>query len=154
MIRVLQVVPSLNINSGMMSVVMNYYREIDRSKIQFDFLYFGEMAESHQKEIETLGGRTFYMKRPTFKPQDQRRLNAFFENHKGEYIAVHCHPIWVSAVVAHAAKKAEYIILFNMRILPNILKKGLALLGIVSLSNLSRFLQQIILRVMMKQHDF
>lgn len=106
MIRVLQVVPSLNINSGMMSVVMNYYREIDRSKIQFDFLYFGEMAESHQKEIEALGGRTFYMKRPTFKPQDQRRLNAFFEKHKGEYIAVHCHPIWVSAVVAHAAKKS------------------------------------------------
>lgn len=106
MIRILQVVPSLNINSGMMSVVMNYYRKIDRSKVQFDFLYFGEMKDSHQVEIEKLGGHAYYMKRPTFKPKDQKRLRDFFEAHKGEYTAVHCHPIWSSEVVARAAKKS------------------------------------------------
>lgn len=106
MIRILQVVPSLNINSGMMSVVMNYYRKIDRSKVQFDFLYFGEMKDSHQVEIEKLGGHAYYMKRPTFKPKDQKRLRDFFETHKGEYTAVHCHPIWSSEVVALAAKRS------------------------------------------------
>jgi hypothetical protein len=63
MIRILQVVPSLNINSGMMSVVMNYYRKIDRSKVQFDFLYFGEMKDSHQVEIEKLGGHALLLNR-------------------------------------------------------------------------------------------
>lgn len=106
MIRILQVVPSLNINSGMMSVVMNYYRKIDRSKVQFDFLYFGKMKDSHQVEIEKLGGHVYYMERPTFKLKDQKRLQDFFEVHKGEYTAVHCHPIWSSEVVAPAAKRS------------------------------------------------
>lgn len=82
MIRILQVVPSLNINSGMMSVVMNYYRKIDRSKVQFDFLYFGEMKDSHQVEIKKLGGHAYYMKRPTFKPKDQKRLRDFLKRIK------------------------------------------------------------------------
>lgn len=99
-------VPTLNINSGMMSVVMNYYRKIDRSKVQFDFLYFGEMKESHLVEIEKLGGHAYYMKRPAFKLKDQKRLRDFFETHKGEYTAVHCHPIWSSEVVALAAKRS------------------------------------------------
>ena len=104
MIRILHVVPTLNINSGMMSVVMNYYRNIDRNKIQFDFLYFGYMKDNHGEEIERLGGRLYYMERPTFKPGDQKRLRKFFAEHKGEFTAVHCHPIWSSIVVAREAK--------------------------------------------------
>ena len=36
-IRVLQVVTHMN-RGGLESMIMNYYRNIDRSKIQFDFL--------------------------------------------------------------------------------------------------------------------
>lgn len=107
MIRVLHVVPTLNINSGIMSVVMNYYRKIDKSKVQFDFLYFGKMKDSHQAEIEELGGNLYYMGRPSFMPIYQKKLQNFFDKHKGEYLAVHCHPIWASALVAYAAKKNE-----------------------------------------------
>ncbi|MCI7028345.1 MAG: hypothetical protein MR914_09880 [Clostridiales bacterium] len=82
MIRILQVVPSLNINSGMMSVIMNYYRKIDRSKIQFDFLYFGEMKDSHRVEIEELGGHVYYIKHPAFKLKDQKHLRVFFKSIK------------------------------------------------------------------------
>ena len=78
MLRILHVVSSLNINAGVMSVVMNYYRHIDRSKVQFDFLYFEEMDQTHQEEIAFLGGRTFYLSYPTFTPHDQKRLRAFF----------------------------------------------------------------------------
>ena len=106
MIRILHVVPSLNINSGMMSVIMNYYRSIDRTEIQFYFLYFSEMKDSHGEEIERLGGKTFFIKRPTFKPRDQKELRQFFNEHKGEYHAVHCHPIWSSIVVAKEAKRS------------------------------------------------
>lgn len=104
--RILQIVPSLNINAGMMSVIMNYYRRIDREKIQFDFLYMEEMVENHKSEIEQLGGRVFYIPYPTFKSKDQERLRAFFNEHRGEFTAVHCHPIWASVVIAHEAKRS------------------------------------------------
>lgn len=106
MIKILHVVSSLNINAGMMSVIMNYYRNIDRNKIQFDFFYFEEMKETHQAEIEQLGGKVFFMPYRTFKPSDQKEIRKFFQEHKGDYTAVHCHPIWSSFVVSRAAKKS------------------------------------------------
>ncbi len=106
MIRILHVVSSLNINAGMMSVIMNYYRHIDRDKIQFDFWYFEEMEETHKAEIEALGGRTFFMPYRSFKPLDQRVIKLFFQQHKGEYAAVHCHPLWSSFIVAKEAKRS------------------------------------------------
>ena len=47
-----------------MSVIMNYYRHIDRSKIQFDFLCFIASEESYEKEIQELGGRVYYVSKP------------------------------------------------------------------------------------------
>ena len=106
MIKILHVVSSLNINAGMMSVVMNYYRNIDRNEIQFDFWYFEEMKETHQAEITQLGGKTFFMPYRSFKPSDQNEIRAFFQEHKGEYAAVHCHPIWSSTIIASEAKRS------------------------------------------------
>lgn len=104
--RILHVVSSLNINSGVMSVIMNYYRRIDRSKIQFDFLYMEQMAESHEKEIVEMGGKTFYLPYPSFKPSDQKRLRLFFTEHASEYKIVHCHPIWAALLISRAAKRS------------------------------------------------
>ena len=106
MIKILHVVSSLNINAGMMSVIMNYYRHIDRSRIQFDFLYFEEVDQTHEREIQQLGGSVYYIKYPTFKPSDQKKLRLFFSKHKGEYTAVHCHPIWAAEVVGYEARHA------------------------------------------------
>lgn len=106
MIRILHVVSSLNINAGVMSVIMNYYRRIDRTKIQFDFLYMEETNEDHKSEISELGGRVFLVPYPTFKPKDQKTLRVFFEEHRGEFIAVHCHPIWGAEIFAHEAKRS------------------------------------------------
>lgn len=105
MIRVLHVVNSLNINAGMMSVVMNYYRHINRDRVQFDFMYFTETSENHKEEISKLGGRIFTLGKPSFGIKYQKQLNLFFEQHKEEYIAVHCHPIWAAEFFSNAAKK-------------------------------------------------
>ncbi|MBQ9891095.1 MAG: glycosyltransferase [Firmicutes bacterium] len=85
---------------------MNYYRHIDRNILQFDFLYFEEVAESHLDEITELGGRSFFIPYPTFKIADQKKLHLFFSEHQGEYIAVHCHPIWGAEIVGIEAKKS------------------------------------------------
>ncbi len=53
-VRVLQVCGALA--GGVGTVLMNYYRHIDRSKVQFDFLTHGEPEASTRAEVEELGG--------------------------------------------------------------------------------------------------
>ncbi len=59
MIRVLQVVGSLNY-AGIESVIMNYYRNIDREKVQFDFIATSQGGR-FEDEIRSLGGKIFYL---------------------------------------------------------------------------------------------
>lgn len=44
---------------GVESVVMNYYRHIDRTKVQFDFIVCEGSERIPSNEIESLGGRVF-----------------------------------------------------------------------------------------------
>ena len=55
-IRVAQIVGKM-VGGGVESVVMNYYRYIDRSKVQFDFLVDEDSTRVPEEEITTLGGR-------------------------------------------------------------------------------------------------
>lgn len=55
-IRVLQIIGSLGY-AGVETVVMNYYRHIDRSKVQFDFVTCSEEPERFDEEIYRLGGK-------------------------------------------------------------------------------------------------
>ena len=56
--RVLQVIGSLDY-AGVENVVMNYYRNINRDEIQFDFITCSEKPERFDEEIEKMGGRIF-----------------------------------------------------------------------------------------------
>ena len=47
------------VGGGVESVVMNYYRHIDRSKVQFDFLVDEDSTYVPEEEITALGGRVF-----------------------------------------------------------------------------------------------
>ena len=53
-IRVAQMMTDMNYG-GVEMVVMNYYRHIDRSKVQFDFFALEGSAVPQQEEIERLG---------------------------------------------------------------------------------------------------
>lgn len=58
MLRVLQVVGGLA-RGGTESVVMNFYRQIDRSQVQFDFVSHHPELNDYEQEIRDLGGRVF-----------------------------------------------------------------------------------------------
>lgn len=58
MVRVLHVLGGLG-TGGTESLIMNWYRNIDRSKIQFDFLVRSP-DNNYVEEITALGGRVFY----------------------------------------------------------------------------------------------
>lgn len=67
-IRILHAVPSLGLANGVAGVLMNWYREIDRSKVQFDFLVCYERDKTHAREIKELGGRVYTMPSPRRHP--------------------------------------------------------------------------------------
>ena len=52
------------IGGGVEAVVMNYYRHIDRTKIQFDFICDEDSTNIPYDEIEKLGTEVHYF--PTF----------------------------------------------------------------------------------------
>ena len=54
-IRVLHVVTYMG-RGGLETMIMNYYRNINRNKIQFDFLVHRDFEADYDQEILNLGG--------------------------------------------------------------------------------------------------
>lgn len=76
---------------GIESVIMNYYRKIDRKKIQFDFLSNSPYI-AYEDEIKSLGGKIYLItarKKSYFK--FKKELKEFMLQHAVEYEA-----IWVN----------------------------------------------------------
>ncbi|WAJ24545.1 glycosyltransferase [Lacrimispora xylanolytica] len=96
MIRVLHFVSTPAIWSGVMSVIMNYYRHIDRTLIQFDFLCFSQCEDSYADEIASYGGRIYYVKKPGSSIEAMIEMNAFFKKNKGQYQWLHNHEVYLS----------------------------------------------------------
>ena len=65
-IRVLHMLHSMN-RGGAETMLMNYYRNIDRTKVQFDFLLTYEGTSDYEEEILSLGGRVFHLTPLTLK---------------------------------------------------------------------------------------
>lgn len=59
MIRVLHSVSNMD-RAGIETMLMNYYRHIDRDKVQFDFLCNKRKPGSYDDEIKSLGGNIYY----------------------------------------------------------------------------------------------
>ena len=58
MLRVLHSVSNMA-RAGIETMLMNYYREMDRSRIQFDFLANKPVPGEYDEEIRSMGGRVF-----------------------------------------------------------------------------------------------
>ena len=102
--RILHVVTYMG-RGGIETMLMNYYRRIDRTKLQFDFLVHRDFRADFDGEIEALGGRIYRVPPMNpLKPSYWRALDAFFREHP--YEIVHCHLNYKSGVVLAAAKKA------------------------------------------------
>ena len=104
MIRILQVVTHMN-RGGLETMLMNYYRHMDRSRVQFDFLTHREYDADYGEEIRQLGGILYHM--PVlnpFSPGYRKTLGDFFDDHP-EYKIVHVHQDCLSGVILHVAKE-------------------------------------------------
>ena len=103
-IRVLNVLTIMD-RGGAETMVMNYYRNIDRSKVQFDFLVHRDQRGAYDDEIESLGGIIYRLPRLNPWSRNYRvALNRFFEEHS-EYRIVHVHQDCMSSVILKAAER-------------------------------------------------
>ncbi|MGN1339102.1 MAG: glycosyltransferase family 1 protein [Oscillospiraceae bacterium] len=103
MIRVAQILGKMN-GGGVEQVVMNYYRVIDREKVQFDFFLFKGSKYCPAEEIKALGGRLFVL--PTFRhPMKYLKVLRRLLEENG-YDIVHCHLNTLSFLPLMAAKQA------------------------------------------------
>ena len=78
-------------SGGIETVIMNYYRNIDRSQLQFDFLCNTDSV-AYEDEIISLGGNIFRVKpRRESRKDFKKEMTHFFSNNAKEYSA-----IWVN----------------------------------------------------------
>ena len=97
-------------SGGMETVIMNYYKNIDRSKIQFDFLVRLPESSSdfYNDEILKLGGRIYRIPYTSIwdKILYPIRIFLFLKRHK-EYKIVHSHMDIMSVFYLFIAKLAN-----------------------------------------------
>jgi len=103
-IRVLHVVTYMG-RGGLETMIMNYYRHMDRSKVQFDFLVHRDFKADYDDEIIKLGGKIHRLPRLIpWSCEYRKSLNDFFKTHP-EYKIVHVHQDCLSSIILKAAKK-------------------------------------------------
>lgn len=105
-IRILHVIGIMN-RGGAETMIMNLYRHIDRTKIQFDFVENSFEPAVFDEEILSLGGRIYRC--PHYNGKNHfayvKWWNAFFQEHRDEYPIVHGHLGSTAAIYLSIAKK-------------------------------------------------
>lgn len=100
--RVLHLFASLGHGGAELSL-FNYYKHIDKNKLQFDFVHYGANADYHEK-IKQMGGRIFEI-----PAHSKVGLIKYTKNLKqvikqnGPYHSVHIHTNYMSGYLAMAA---------------------------------------------------
>lgn len=105
-IRILHVVTYMG-RGGLETMIMNYYRHMDRSKIQFDFLVHRDFEADYDKEILSMGGKIYHISRLVpWSRKYYKKLKKFFQKHP-EYKIVHVHQDCLSSVALRCAKECD-----------------------------------------------
>lgn len=105
-IRVLQVVTKMN-RAGIENLLLEIYRHVDRSQVQFDFYTFRLDPGHLDREVMSLGGNIYY--NPPLTPISWLRSDAdlvqFLRQHP-EYKIVHAHMNAWCGLLLRSAQKA------------------------------------------------
>lgn len=93
------------LGGGVESVIMNYYRNIDKTKVQFDFICDNDSTDIPYEEIDKLGGKVILI--PPYQKifQYHKELKRILKD--GKYQIVHSHINTLSVFSLFAAKCAK-----------------------------------------------
>jgi len=104
--RVLHVTGRMD-RAGAETMIMNLYRAMDPTRVNFDFLYFTDDTCHYDSEIESKGGRIFRLS-TNHRPHLLQRLlktYLFLRSHH-EFVAIHSHVGHTTGYVLMIAKLA------------------------------------------------
>src|SRR5205823_3287991 len=103
-LRVLHVLGRLD-RGGAETMILNLYRNIDRSKIQFDFIIHTEEKCAYHNEILEMGGRIFTI--PSYNGKNhfayKTAWHSFLKDHP-EYKIIHGHMRSTASIYLKIAK--------------------------------------------------
>lgn len=100
-IRVAHVMGKMH-GGGVEAVVMNYYRHIDRDRIQFDFLVDSDSTLIPCEEIESLGGHVFEVPQYQHLHDYMKYLEGLFAEKKWPIVHSHVNVLSVFSLCAAA----------------------------------------------------
>lgn len=105
-IKVLQVIGIMN-RGGAETMIMNLYRNIDRTKVQFDFVVHTDADGMFDAEIKELGGTIYHCPKyvMTNHFEYKRWWNNFLKEHSKDYVAVHGHIGSTASIYLSISKK-------------------------------------------------
>ncbi len=103
--RILHMLPDIGIANGIMSAVLNMAKAMPED-IVFDVVYFHETEKTRKDDIEALGGRVYKINKPSLSGLLNSDVKELFNNHKGEWDALHIHAPHFAVFIAPYAKRA------------------------------------------------
>lgn len=105
-IRILHCVPGTMECGGIENFIMNLYRNIDKTKVQFDFLVHGNGKNYYKEEIEKLGGKIYKVPFTKQYKSYYKQVTSFFRENGKKYNTIHIHCMYaMSYFDAKVAKK-------------------------------------------------
>src|SRR5699024_274292 len=80
--------------AGIESFIMNMYRNIDREKVQFDFMVMRDEKEYYDNEIEKLGGKKYIIQKESKNIlirilKESKALYTFLKMHPYQIVHIH-----------------------------------------------------------------
>ena len=107
MIRILHSVSNMD-RAGIETMLMNYYRYMDKSKVQFDFLCNKKKPGAYDDEIKSMGGRIYHTPglNPAKYPVYLKYMRELFQEHP-EYKIIEAHNGALGVYALHAAKVSK-----------------------------------------------
>lgn len=104
-VKIIYVLASLDVCNGMVSYAMNYFRAIDKSKFQIDFIISSEDNSPYYNEIISSGSNIYIM--PDLKIKNTFKLITKIDDFfcKNKYDIIHCHIANAGGFYLRAAKK-------------------------------------------------
>lgn len=99
--RVLHIVKIMN-HGGAETMIMNLYRKVDRTQVQFDFLCMVEEEGEYNDEIRKLGGRIFTVSSPERgRIKNLKQIYKILKKEK--FVAIHSHVSYYSGLICFVA---------------------------------------------------
>lgn len=103
MIKVLMLVPNLQVANGVASFVMNYLRNLDHNAVQMDIVSYREGVSPYYSEVKSFGGNIYFL--PSIKnlPLHIKMCNQILN--EGQYDIIHDNTLHISIPMMWCAKR-------------------------------------------------